>query len=946
MRLLATQNSERFVGREMELSAFKEDISKSSPSYLIYFIYGQAGVGKSELQKHYKEIAENQNIVVVDCDERQGSIPSILYRFASQLKLNGYLLEKFFDKYNKFQQLKQEIENDPDAPLGLASFVGQSIARVGFSLAEEVPVLRQGIKLIDQESISSQAGEWAKYLTKKWSNKHDEIALIKDPIPMLSSLFFADLNEVAHDIRVILCFDNYETTRDYLDAWLIQIRDYKPSTNIRLIIACRTSPGAVWENLNNVLKQIPLDVFSPAEANNFLDLVGIKNEQRREEILEFSGRLPVLMRWLSSPSSDNPDPVMPTAEIVDRFLRWVIDPKLRITAVELSVPRFFNIDILSIIFDGENSSGVDIRFEWLRRQPFIKQHNLGWQYHSVVRKLMLHYQSRRSLKRYQIIHRQLANYYKQKLDELKIDNIEKLNSEQAQDISVEYIYHQLMESPNKNWGGFINEFVLALKFNLEYAKKLTTLISQPTSLEDLDEMKRKTVRLMTQELPIIIKGPRWKGIKLYNHLCESSFSDDSEVNAYLYFLRGEEIRMKNGDLDKARKYLNTAIELDPKNHLAITEIGDLLIDQEKYDKAVVEFNRALKIAPSYHYAYERKGVALYAAERYKEAIVSLNNAYETNERCANALAYRGASYLGLKKNNEALADLNRAIEIRPKFPWALMRRGETYLAINSYDLAYEDFQKLGQMTSQLEHERLKNIGLVLLKKNEYSNAANKFIEAIREEPACQHCWVSLIESYEGYYPSEIIPSLLSVENFPEVEFTAKVYLRRAFALAEKKYEGSYDNLTHAFDLEPELLNSVSINLNELGLAYCQNGNYEKAIHYFNLDSADFDYISKYNAAIAMILWKGSYFAINEIQVAEKALLELNTDIQGNTGITTYGFSGIEAAKNNKEKALALLEEALIKNYEVYKFAANIDPAWKNLRSDPDVKKFLEVHRQK
>lgn len=945
--VIGNSDSGRFVGRKTELSIFMDDISKPSPSYLIYFIYGQGGVGKSELQKHYKEIAEKRNIIIADCDERQGNIPLILYRFANQIKLKGYSLDKFFDKYHKFQQLKQEIESDPDAPFGLASFLGQSIARVGLSLAEEVPVLRQGIKLIDQESVSSQAGEWAKYLTKKWSNKHDEIALIKDPIPVLSSLFFDELNDAAYDNRIILCFDNYEITRDYLDAWLIQIREYNPSTNIRLIISCRTSPGSAWESLNNVLKQIPLDVFSQEEANKFLDLAGIKNKQRREEILEFSGHLPVLMRWLSSPNSDNPDPVIPTAEIVDRFLRWVIDPKLRITAVELSVPRFFNIDILSLIFNNENPSNVDSQFEWLRKQPFIKQHNLGWQYHNVVRKLMLHYLSQRSITRYQTLHKLLADFYKRKLDELRIDNIEQLNSEHAQDIKVEYVYHQLMESPNKNWGNFINEFVLALKFNLEYAKKLIALIDQPTSLEDLDENKRKTVKLMTQELPIIIKGPRWNGIRLYDHLCESSFSDNSEVNAHLYFLRGEGFRIKRGDNEKAQKYLSKAIELDPASYLAITEVGELLIDQEKYDEAVAEFDRALKLAPTYHYAYERKGAVLLEQKKYEEAISSLNSAYDTHETCPSTLAYRGACYLELGKSKEALADLDRAIEIRPKFPWALIRRGETYLAIKQYDSAHEDFQKARQITDQSEHEILKNIGLVFLGKNDYSNAANKFIEAIKEQPACQHCWISLIESYERYQPAEMIPELLSETNFPEVEFTADVYLNRALSFSEKGYEESYDELALAFNLDPELKNSIEVDSNNgLGLAHSRNGHYEAAINCFKLDETASDFVAKYNIAIAMILWKGADVAITEIQRAEEALLKLKEDSPDETGIAIYGFAGLEAAKNNKEKALNLLKEAIIKAPGVYMYASKSDPAWKYLRVDPDIKDFLESHRQK
>ncbi len=183
------RDEENFVGRNREISVFQNEIQRLQPRYLIYFISGQGGVGKTELLKQYEFIAENQNSIVLTCDEQQGEIPSILYRFSKQIEEKGYELKSFSSKYKKFQQARQEIESDPNAPLGLAAFIGQSIARVSLSLAEEVPVLRQGLKLIDEDTVFTQAGEWTKYLAQKLVNKTDELALIKDPVSVLSSLF-------------------------------------------------------------------------------------------------------------------------------------------------------------------------------------------------------------------------------------------------------------------------------------------------------------------------------------------------------------------------------------------------------------------------------------------------------------------------------------------------------------------------------------------------------------------------------------------------------------------------------------------------------------------------------------------------------------------------------------------------------------------------------------
>ncbi len=48
--------AERFVGRDRELNAFRKQISLIPPRYLIYYISGQGGVGKTALLDQYREI--------------------------------------------------------------------------------------------------------------------------------------------------------------------------------------------------------------------------------------------------------------------------------------------------------------------------------------------------------------------------------------------------------------------------------------------------------------------------------------------------------------------------------------------------------------------------------------------------------------------------------------------------------------------------------------------------------------------------------------------------------------------------------------------------------------------------------------------------------------------------------------------------------------------------
>lgn len=344
--LIDAVENDHFVGREQELRRFKRELWRARKSKkLIFFISGQGGVGKTTLLNRYQEMAEELSVVVAESDDQQRDIPTILGRFAEQLAQYGYPLKRFTERYNTYRQRREEIESDPNAPEGLAGLVGRSLVHVGFALSDGVPIVRKGLDLLDEEAIATQASQWASYLAKKLANK-DEVALLKDPIPILSALFFTDLNKFAQKQQILLTFDNFEFTRHYLDDWIVNLNQYKPSLNIRLAIAGRTLPGVAWHHRRRVMLHVPLDIFTPEEAEEFLDSVEIDDTPRRQEILQFSGRLPVLMSWLADPDGDEPDPTVPTADIVDRFLRWVSDPQLRQAALYTAIARHFNLDIL------------------------------------------------------------------------------------------------------------------------------------------------------------------------------------------------------------------------------------------------------------------------------------------------------------------------------------------------------------------------------------------------------------------------------------------------------------------------------------------------------------------------------------------------------------------------------------------------------------------------
>src|SRR3954454_20691469 len=88
-------DAKKFVGREQELVIFRQQMILAKPDYLIFYISGQGGIGKTTLLNRYKDIAKDLDFLAVDSDEQQKDIPAVLGHFADQLAGYGYKLKKF-----------------------------------------------------------------------------------------------------------------------------------------------------------------------------------------------------------------------------------------------------------------------------------------------------------------------------------------------------------------------------------------------------------------------------------------------------------------------------------------------------------------------------------------------------------------------------------------------------------------------------------------------------------------------------------------------------------------------------------------------------------------------------------------------------------------------------------------------------------------------------------
>ena len=674
--ILKKAEAERFVGRKHEIESFRRYINLTPLTYIIFFITGQGGVGKTALLNRYQAIARNEyGFLVAGCDEQQRDIPTVLGHFAQQLSANNTPLKHFNERYKTYRQKMNEIENDPAAPQGLAALLGRTAIQVAFAGGDLVPGIRKGLELLPQDSLATQASEWTSYLAKKLTNK-DDVALVRDPVPVLTPLFFTDLNVIAQKQKVLLCFENFEATRQELQQWLIHLGDYKASQNIRFVIAGRNEPGVQWSALSPITRTIRLDVLTEPEAEKFLNVYGVTNPRRRAEILESSGRLPVIMSWLAAAEGNEPDISLPTHSIVERFLRWVDDPQLRQVALVGALPLTFNVDTLKLLLDHQGQPINEQRaFDWLLTMPFVKQRSDGWYYHEVVRRMMMYYQRQRSPQSYRQKHAALANFYNQSRQELSLSEQEYWTNRQWRKDTLAYCYHYLLAHPTKHWAEVITIFALAVRKRRTFSIELLEMLSLDDVQNELSDEQARVVQLFRQQLQVIREGNLQHGFAMFDTLCQMKDLSD-EARGHMLAYRGECHRL-NGKFEEALNDCNEALRYLPEDVRTLARRGTTFILLQRFEKALTDLNRAIALDAKDAWANAVRGEAYRRLGRYGEALADLNCAIELDEKHSWALAMRGETYRQMGRYQEALNDFDRAIALDEKYSWAIARREET-----------------------------------------------------------------------------------------------------------------------------------------------------------------------------------------------------------------------------------------------------------------------------
>ncbi len=962
--ILKRRQQESFVGREEQITLFRRNLSLDLDDDLrcfIFNVFGQGGVGKTSLLRRFSQYAEEARAITAWTDENDEDVPDIMAHLAEQLERQDQTFKAFKERYHIYRQRRHELESDPEAPQNSPAFVGRILAKTGVHLGRRIPFAGAVLDCVDEDAFANQVSEWATYITRKITNK-DEVQLVQEPIEVLSPLFLEGLRKAAEKHLIALFFDTYERSEEYLDLWLRNLLegyhgDIAP--NIVLTIAGRYELDRNrWATYKDLLSRLPLEPFSEYEGRSYLTKRGITDTRVVDVILYLSGRLPLLVATLAVESPNDPNQVGdPSGTAVDRFLKWVEDPKQRQTALDAALPRRFNRDILAKLV-GEND--CDILFTWLKQMPFVEKNFDGWTYHDVVRAQMLRYKHLETPQGWATLHHQLADHYKELKDNLALSEKQGQNDPVWQSFTLDELYHRLCYEPQKQLSVALNGFLAKFGTSRAFARRWAEALLQAgedmaneeiqhwgklliNSMKALDENDYESaIEMFTSLLnnsSIAERGHKiallWRGrLYIWTNNYSQALRDLSE-----YIRLAPEVANARVDLGytyfklehykQATENFTRALELKPNNTRAIILQGRAYENMKQYEQALVNFTHAVELQPQSAHPLVHRGQVYIKLRRYEDARNDFDHAIEFEPDYSEAFVGLGRCYLSIKDLDKAITNCSRAIELNPKNANAYGNRGRAYKLQSRYEEALNDFKQAMELDKNVEHKALTDIGSILLETHQYQGAAEAFIKALVAVPACENCWTLLAKTYKVLYLDVDIPTHLLDTRLPNDSKTSVIHCRANAMNALGYHKEALAEFQRALALDKEAIGEIGVSL---GLTFTYLGKYGDAIEIYRrvLKEKPGKYDLLYNIAVAMFREKGLIEAQEHIDTAHIALLAAMGTHQG---AALYGLGGLEALTSNTDKALDYLEQAILIEEEAIDWGRT-DVAWINLRSHP------------
>jgi protein O-mannosyl-transferase len=109
-------------------------------------------------------------------------------------------------------------------------------------------------------------------------------------------------------------------------------------------------------------------------------------------------------------------------------------------------------------------------------------------------------------------------------------------------------------------------------------------------------------------------------------------------------------------------------------------------------RAMNDYNSAIEVNPKYHLAYSNRGKVWFERKQFDKAIEDYTMSIQLNGKIAKDYVNRGSSYAQTGRHELAMADFNAAIKLDPNYMEAYKNRGILHSVLKDYEMSMRDFE--------------------------------------------------------------------------------------------------------------------------------------------------------------------------------------------------------------------------------------------------------------
>jgi tetratricopeptide (TPR) repeat protein len=157
-------------------------------------------------------------------------------------------------------------------------------------------------------------------------------------------------------------------------------------------------------------------------------------------------------------------------------------------------------------------------------------------------------------------------------------------------------------------------------------------------------------------------------------------------------LRGV-VAAQTNDPARAAELIRRAVDIDPTNAAAHSNLGAALHGLKDLDGALAAFDRAVALQSGFAQALFLRGNVLHELRRLDAALASYDAAIAINRHFAEAYSNRGNVLYELERLDAALASYDAAIAIKPGFTDAHSNRGNVLRELDQLEAAVASYDR-------------------------------------------------------------------------------------------------------------------------------------------------------------------------------------------------------------------------------------------------------------